>query len=145
MILLLLLEYAELGSLYEYLRIVSIDCHQIYLWAKQIAMGKEGGRVGGREGEKGGRGEEGGRGGREGEKGGREGGRERREGEERGRDVEGEDKYCLLGMNYLHYEAPIPVIHRDLKSRNGMTLLIIIITTIMVTFNCSCHCSRSDS
>ncbi len=23
------------------------------------------------------------------------------------------------GMNYLHYEAPIPVIHRDLKSRNG--------------------------
>jgi sterile alpha motif and leucine zipper-containing kinase AZK len=25
---------------------------------------------------------------------------------------------CSSGMNYLHYEAPIPVIHRDLKSRN---------------------------
>ena len=25
----------------------------------------------------------------------------------------------LSGMNYLHYEAPVPVIHRDLKSKNG--------------------------
>lgn len=53
-------EYAELGSLYDYLRQHSIDFRQILLWAKQIA----------------------------------------------------------LGMNYLHYEAPIPVIHRDLKSKN---------------------------
>ncbi|XP_003383207.1 PREDICTED: mitogen-activated protein kinase kinase kinase MLT-like [Amphimedon queenslandica] len=56
----LVTEYAELGSLYEYLRSNTIDFNQIRLWAKQIAM----------------------------------------------------------GMNYLHFEAPIPVIHRDLKSRN---------------------------
>jgi len=24
-----------------------------------------------------------------------------------------------LGMNYLHNEAPVKVIHRDLKSKNG--------------------------
>ena len=24
-----------------------------------------------------------------------------------------------LGMNYLHYEAPVKIIHRDLKSNNG--------------------------
>lgn len=54
-------EYAEFGALYDYLRLHTIDFHQILLWAKQIAM----------------------------------------------------------GMNYLHYEAPVPVIHRDLKSKNG--------------------------
>lgn len=26
---------------------------------------------------------------------------------------------CHVGMNYLHYEAPVTVIHRDLKSKNG--------------------------
>ena len=84
----LLLEYAELGSLYEYLRIVSIDCHQIYLWAKQIAMGKEGGREGGWEG-----GWEGGRVG--GKVGGREGGREREEGgREREEGGRGEREGC---------------------------------------------------
>jgi serine/threonine protein kinase len=25
----------------------------------------------------------------------------------------------LIGMNYLHYEAPFKIIHRDLKSKNG--------------------------
>jgi len=25
----------------------------------------------------------------------------------------------ILGMNYLHNEAPVKVIHRDLKSQNG--------------------------
>ena len=54
-------EFAESGALYNYLRLHTIDFHQILLWAKQIAM----------------------------------------------------------GMNYLHYEAPVPVIHRDLKSKNG--------------------------
>ena len=76
----LLLEYAELGSLYEYLRIVSIDCHQIYLWAKQIAMGKEGGWEGGRRGREGGEKRERERVGRE-KREGEEGGRKRREGE----------------------------------------------------------------
>jgi sterile alpha motif and leucine zipper-containing kinase AZK len=56
----LVTEFAECGSLYDYLRKFTIDFRQILLWAKQIA----------------------------------------------------------LGMNYLHYEAPAPVIHRDLKSRN---------------------------
>ena len=28
-------------------------------------------------------------------------------------------KQIAMGMNYLHYEAPVPVIHRDLKSKNG--------------------------
>lgn len=28
------------------------------------------------------------------------------------------------GMNYLHSEAPIPLIHRDLKSSNGMRLFL---------------------
>ena len=32
-------EYAELGSLYDYLRQHSIDFRQILLWAKQIALG----------------------------------------------------------------------------------------------------------
>lgn len=32
-------------------------------------------------------------------------------------------KQIAMGMNYLHYEAPIPVIHRDLKSKNGETEL----------------------
>lgn len=27
----------------------------------------------------------------------------------------------LIGMHYLHAEAPVKVIHRDLKSRNGNT------------------------
>jgi len=53
-------EYAELGSLYDYLRHHMINFRQILLWSKQIA----------------------------------------------------------LGMNYLHFEAPVPVIHRDLKSKN---------------------------
>lgn len=60
-------EYAEFGALYDYLRLHTIDFHQILLWAKQIAM----------------------------------------------------------GMNYLHYEAPIPVIHRDLKSKNGICRVIL--------------------
>ncbi|XP_064401768.1 mitogen-activated protein kinase kinase kinase 20-like [Halichondria panicea] len=53
-------EYAECGSLYEFLKKESIDFNQILLWAKEIA----------------------------------------------------------LGMNYLHFESPVPVIHRDLKSKN---------------------------
>ncbi len=28
-----------------------------------------------------------------------------------------------LGMNYLHYEAPFKIIHRDLKSSNGTCLV----------------------
>ena len=28
-------------------------------------------------------------------------------------------KQIGLGLNYLHMEAPAPVIHRDLKSKNG--------------------------
>ena len=27
-------------------------------------------------------------------------------------------------MNYLHYEAPVTVIHRDLKSKNGKDVRI---------------------
>ncbi len=27
--------------------------------------------------------------------------------------------WVCTGMNYLHYEAPITVLHRDLKSKNG--------------------------
>jgi sterile alpha motif and leucine zipper-containing kinase AZK len=53
-------EYAELGSLFQYLQDNQIDFGQILLWAKQI----------------------------------------------------------IMGLNYLHTEAPIPVIHRDLKSKN---------------------------
>lgn len=33
-------EYAELGSLYDYLRHHNMDFRQILLWAKQIALGK---------------------------------------------------------------------------------------------------------
>jgi len=29
-----------------------------------------------------------------------------------------------LGMNYLHNEAPIKVIHRDLKSKNGKIVCV---------------------
>ncbi len=54
-------EYAECGSLYDFLKKESIDFRQILLWAREIAV----------------------------------------------------------GMNYLHFESPIPVIHRDLKSKNG--------------------------
>lgn len=32
-------------------------------------------------------------------------------------------KEIALGMNYLHREAPIKVIHRDLKSKNGYCCL----------------------
>lgn len=35
----------------------------------------------------------------------------------------------LAGMHYLHAEAPVKVIHRDLKSRNGSFLKL-------CTFNC---------
>lgn len=34
-----MLEYAELGSLYDFLRKNSLEYSQILLWAKQIAMG----------------------------------------------------------------------------------------------------------
>ena len=34
-------EYAELGSLYEYLRAKSIEFNQILQWAKEIALGKK--------------------------------------------------------------------------------------------------------
>jgi sterile alpha motif and leucine zipper-containing kinase AZK len=30
-----------------------------------------------------------------------------------------------LGMNYLHSEAPIKIIHRDLKSNNGILFELI--------------------
>lgn len=53
-------EYAELGSVFDYLQKHSIEYTQLLQWAKQIAT----------------------------------------------------------GMHYLHYEAPQPVIHRDLKSSN---------------------------
>lgn len=33
-------EYAEQGSLYEYLRKYSIEFQQMLLWAKQIALGE---------------------------------------------------------------------------------------------------------
>lgn len=32
----------------------------------------------------------------------------------------------MLGMNYLHYEAPLAVVHRDLKSKNGTLHLIFV-------------------
>lgn len=37
-------------------------------------------------------------------------------------------------MNYLHYEAPIPVIHRDLKSRNGKRVYFTYFTSFLFTF-----------
>ena len=30
-----------------------------------------------------------------------------------------------VGMNYLHCEAPVKVVHRDLKSKNGDSLLFL--------------------
>ena len=39
-----------------------------------------------------------------------------------------------LGMHYLHAEAPVKVIHRDLKSRNGersQTLLLCMVTDVL--------------
>ena len=38
------------------------------------------------------------------------------------------------GMNYLHFEAPIPVIHRDLKSRNGEILLKLFINYFIIFY-----------
>lgn len=48
-----------------------------------------------------------------------------------------------LGMNYLHYEAPMKIIHRDLKSNNGTfrfysshsSLCLEIISLFMESFN----------
>lgn len=34
---------------------------------------------------------------------------------------------CTKGMHYLHMEAPVKVIHRDLKSRNGRWLYLLIL------------------
>ena len=31
---------------------------------------------------------------------------------------------CFSGINYLHKEAPVKVIHRDLKSKNGKYIYI---------------------
>ena len=32
---------------------------------------------------------------------------------------------CFSGISYLHNEAPVKVIHRDLKSKNGKILIVL--------------------
>lgn len=47
--------------------------------------------------------------------------------------------FCV-GMHYLHMEAPVKVIHRDLKSRNGKVAIKTIKCSVF-TFSCYC-CNR---
>ena len=62
------------------------------------------------------------------------------------------DGVCLShsitsGMNYLHFEAPIPVIHRDLKSKNGQLQLEArlreCLFSLLSSCTYSCHSCRS--
>lgn len=39
-----------------------------------------------------------------------------------------------LGMNYLHREAPVHVIHRDLKSRNSEYYSVSLLVVAMMSF-----------
>lgn len=41
----------------------------------------------------------------------------------------------LTGMHYLHAEAPVKVIHRDLKSRNGLFLKLLLFLMKIYTNN----------
>ena len=50
-------------------------------------------------------------------------------------------EYALSGMNYLHNEAPMKIIHRDLKSKNGeagfpSSLCIVIFNLVLQSLVC---------